>query len=373
MSSQTIERKDHHLDLCASSPVEVVRPGALFDEVSLIHEALPEMSAADVDLGCEFLGRRLRCPLMFTAITGGTARGKALNLALARQAQKRGMAIGVGSQRAMAERVEVEDTFQLREVAPDALIVGNIGLWQARSLGVDGVRRLADRIGADAMAIHLNVAQELVQPEGDRDFGGGLKVIGALAAAFGDRLLVKETGCGISPATARRLVEVGVRAIDVAGLGGTSWIKVEHLRAGGTESEPGCFGTSTTGELFAEWGIPTAPAIAALARSLGGRARLLASGGIRDGLMAAKALALGADVVGLALPLLRAWVAGGEEKGGQEALDRALDAFVAGLVAAMVLTGSRSVRALRNVPWVGGPNFDRWVGRLCQGEVPRPG
>ncbi|MBR2978524.1 MAG: type 2 isopentenyl-diphosphate Delta-isomerase [Myxococcaceae bacterium] len=363
MSSQTIERKDHHLDLCAGSPVEVVRPGALFDEVSLIHEALPEMSAADVDLSCEFLGRRLRCPLMFTAITGGTARGKALNLALAHQAQKRGMAIGVGSQRAMAERVEVEDTFQLREVAPDALIVGNIGLWQARSLGVDGVRRLADRIGADAMAVHLNVAQEMVQPEGDRDFGGGLKVIGALAAAFGDGLLVKETGCGISPATARRLVEVGVRAIDVAGLGGTSWIKVEHLRAG----------ASTTGALFAEWGIPTAPAIAALARTIGGQARLVASGGIRDGLMAAKALALGADVVGLALPLLKAWVAGGEANGGEEALDRALDAFVAGLVSAMVLTGSRTVRSLGEVPWVGGPTFERWVERLCLGAAPRPG
>lgn len=358
MSSQTIERKDHHLDLCARAPIEAAAPGTLFDEVTLIHEALPELSAGDLDTSSSFLGTRLSAPIMFTAITGGTARGQALNLALARQAERRGLAIGLGSQRAMAERVEAEETFRVRGMAPNALVVGNVGLWQARALGVDGVRHLADRIGADAMAVHLNVAQELIQPEGDRDFSGGLKVIGALARAFGDRLLVKETGCGISSATARRLVEAGVRTIDVAGQGGTSWIKVEALRAASADARE----TQALGELFAGWGIPTAPAVAALARDLGDRASIVASGGVRDGLMAAKALALGADVVGLALPLLRAW-----DVGGEDAIDACLEELLAGLRMTMILTGARTVGDLRRVPRIESRAFERWVDGLRLG------
>lgn len=359
MSSQTIERKDHHLDLCARAPIESDVPGTLFDQVTLIHEALPEMSAGDLDTGCTFLGRRLACPIMFTAITGGTARGHELNLALARQAERRGLAIGVGSQRAMVERPEVEASFQLRAAAPSVPIVGNLGLWQARSMGVDAVCRLVERIDADAIAIHLNVAQELVQPEGDRDFSQGLKAIGALARALGPRLIVKETGCGISPSTARRLVEAGVQAIDVAGVGGTSWIKVEALRAGAARA----LLPASLGDLFAGWGIPTAPAIAALAQAVGGRAALIASGGVRDGLMAAKALALGADVVGVALPLLRAWASG-----GAAALDARVEELIAGLRLAMVLTGARTARDLRRVPRIQSEAFARWVEGLLRSE-----
>lgn len=359
MSSQTIERKDHHLDLCAREPIEADAPGPLFDQMTLIHEALPELSLAELDMGCDFLGHRLRCPLMFTAITGGTARGRELNLALARQAEQRGLAIGVGSQRAMVERPEVDDSFQLRAVAPSIPIVGNIGLWQARTMGVDGVCRLADQIEADAIAIHLNVAQELIQPEGDRDFSEGLKAIGDLARALGPRLIVKETGCGISPSTAERLLEAGVQAMDVAGRGGTSWVKVEALRArtSGSLSQQ----VPALGDLFADWGIPTAPAVAALAQTVEGRALLIASGGVRDGLMAAKALALGADVVGLALPLLRAWDAGGEA-----ALDGCVEEIVAGLRLSMVLTGARTARDLRRVPRIQSQTFERWLEGLRQ-------
>ena len=323
--------------------------------MTLVHEALPDCSEPDLDTRREFLGRTLRCPLMFTAITGGTARGREFNLALARAAERHGLAIGLGSQRAMAERPEVAASFQLRDAAPNAAIVGNIGLWQARALGVDGVRRLADAIGADAIAVHLNVAQELIQPEGDRDFSGGLAAIEALARGLGARLVVKETGCGISPSTARRLVEAGVETIDLAGLGGTSWIKVEALRA------PGCRRTQHLGELFAGWGIPTAPGIAALAEALGNRATLIASGGLRDGLAIAKAIALGADVAGVALPLLKAF-----EAGGAAALDACVDELIAGLRLAMVLTGARTLAALRAVPRIEGEAFARWRAGLLK-------
>ena len=356
MSQTTIQRKDHHLDLCAQEDVEARFPGALFEDVSLIHEALPEFSAADVDLSCGFLGRRLKAPVMFTAITGGTERGGELNRALARAAQRHGLALGVGSQRAMAEHPEAVPSFCLRREAPDAVIVGNIGLWQARTLGPEGVRRLMDSIDADAVAIHLNVAQELIQPEGDRDFSGGLKVIEALVRQLGQaRVLIKETGCGISPATAQRLASAGVRAIDIAGTGGTSWIKVEGLR-----SAPDGMARHL-GALLDGWGIPTAPAVSALRASLGRNMVLVASGGVRSGLDVAKSIALGADLAGTALPCLRAW-----DRGGGKALESFVEELLEGLRLGMLLTGCRTLEELRRVPVVEGEAFGRWKTALMK-------
>ena len=202
----------------------------------------------------------------------------------------------------MAEKPELGSTFQVRQVAPTVPLLGNIGLYQAVQIGVDGVRRLADAIGADGMALHLNAGQELTQPEGDRDFRGGYTIVEALVKAFGARLLVKETGCGIGPEVARRLVELGVRNVDVSGLGGTSWVRVEQLRASGIQAE--------VGAEFSSWGIPTAAAIASVRRAVGPEPRLVASGGLRTGLDAAKVIALGANVAGMALPLFRAQQAG---------------------------------------------------------------
>jgi isopentenyl-diphosphate delta-isomerase len=233
-------------------------------------------------------------------------------------------------------RPEVAETYAVRPVAPEVALVGNIGLGQVISLGVDAVRALADAIGADGMAVHLNVAQELAQREGDRAFRGGLKAIEALARAFGPRLLVKETGCGIGPDLCARLVEHGVRNIDVSGAGGTSWVQVELLRGGRAAAAP-----------YAPWGIPTAAAIGAAYRRVGGRCTLVASGGIRDGLHAAKALALGADLVGIALPAFRA-----QWNGGDDEADGVIGAMIEGLRIGMILTGSRTVAELRAAPRV---------------------
>jgi isopentenyl-diphosphate delta-isomerase len=347
----TARRKDAHLDLCASAEVEPRENSALFDCVHLVHCAMPEMSVADVSLKAELWGKTLQFPLMVTGMTGGTDRAEAVNRDLASLAEKYGLGFGVGSQRAMAEDASCAKSFQVRAQAPTALLVGNIGLRQAAAMGKDGVRRLRDAIGADGMALHLNVGQELTQPEGDRDFQDGYATVKALVAALEGRLLVKETGCGISPEVARRLFEMGVRAVDVSGLGGTSWVKVEQLRAQGVAAQ--------VGAEFSGWGIPTAAAVASVRKAVGPSVRVVASGGVRTGLDVAKCLALGADLAGMALPLFRA-----QQEGGLDGAERALQAVLQGLTKAMVLTGSRTPQALQKAPKVITQELQTWLQSL---------
>lgn len=284
-------------------------------------------------------------------MTGGTARAAEVNRALAEAAEAFGVAFGVGSQRPMLENEAAVTSYAVRDVAPNTVLVGNLGLWQAVTLGPDRVRSLMDAIGADGIAIHLNVGQEMTQPEGDRAFSGGYRTLESLAQALGPRLLVKETGCGLSPAVAVRLVDLGVRTLDVSGLGGTSWVRVEQLRASGPLAE--------VGAAFSGWGIPTAAAIASVRRAVGPDVTLIASGGIRDGLDAAKALALGADLVGLALPLFRA-----QQKGGVRGVMDAMNVLAKGLQHALVLTGTRRASDLRARPRVLTGELKDWLSAL---------
>jgi isopentenyl-diphosphate delta-isomerase len=325
----TAKRKDSHLDLCATGDVEPKENSTLLECVSLVHCAMPEMAVSDVDLTTSFLGKRLRYPLLVTGMTGGTDRAGAVNRDLALLAERHGLAFGLGSQRAMAEDASRAASFQVRHVAPTVALLGNIGLYQAVQLGVDGARRLVDAIGADGLALHLNAGQELTQPEGDRDFRDGYRVVEALVRALGDRLLVKETGCGIGPDVARRLASLGVRNLDVSGLGGTSWVRVEQLRASGVQA------------------------------ALGPDTRLVASGGIRTGLEVAKVLALGADLAGMALPLFRA-----QQTGGIDGAEAVLGVILAGLRQALVLTGSRSCADLRQRPRVVTGELKDWLAAL---------
>ena len=348
----TARRKDAHLELCATQEVEPLGNKTLFDCVHLIHCAMPEMALEEADLSCQWFGKKLKAPLLITGMTGGTERALAVNQSLARIAQAHGIALGLGSQRAMGERDELTSTFAVRDVAPTALIIGNIGLRQAAELGMDKVRHLIDAIEADALALHLNPAQELAQPEGDRDFKGGYKLVEALAKAFEGRLLVKETGCGIAPHIARRLVSLGVQAIDVSGLGGTSWIRVEQLRHSEATEE----GLPPE---FATWGIPTAAAVASVRKALGPRTHLTASGGIRNGLEVAKALALGADMAGMALPFFKALSSGGEA-----AADALLQRVVRTLKQTLLLCGARNCEELRQKPKVVEQPLRGWLKQL---------
>jgi isopentenyl-diphosphate Delta-isomerase len=342
-------RKADHLVVAASGEADFVRP-TLLEEVHLVHQALPELDTGAIDLGIELVGRRLRAPLVVTGMTGGTDEAGAINRDLARAAEHAGVAFGVGSQRAMAEHPELEATFQVRDAAPGVVLIGNVGVVQARALGVARVAELARRLGADAMAVHLNPAQEMIQERGDRDFRGGVETIARLVDGLPVPVIVKETGCGLSPAVAARLRGLGVAAVDVAGAGGTSWTAVEARRA--PEGSPArALGT----ELW-DWGIPTAVTTAACAAA---GLVVVASGGMRSGLDVARALALGARAGGMAAPVLRAWRAGGEA-GARDLLDR----VIASIRAVCLLAACATPAALARAPRHLGPELRAWLADL---------
>ncbi len=337
-------RKDSHLQLCAERDVEH-RRSTMLEQVHLLHDSLPELALSDVDLSVEYFGRRLQAPIVISGMSGGTDNGRELNRAMATAAQKFGLAMGVGSQRAMLVCPEAIDTFRVREVAPDILLFANLGFVQARDAGVKRVAELVEAIRADAICIHLNPAQELVQDEGDRDFRGCLDAIAELVDELHVPTIVKETGCGLSPATLARLAAIGVEWVDTAGAGGTTWTGIEGMRGGARQQ--------SLGEALHEWGIPTAASVA-YARRAG--FRVIASGGIRTGLDAVRAIALGADAAGLALPFLRAYAAGGTA----EVLNAAAS-LVESIRSIAMLVGAPSVEALRAAPRVLGPELRAWL------------
>lgn len=341
-------RKEEQLALAARAEVEAPGTDALFDEVCLVHEALPELALDQLDLSVEILGKRLRTPLFVTAMTGGTEEARAINRAVATAAEAIGAAIGVGSMRALLGDPALAPTFHVRDVAPTTLLLANLGAWQLAEIGVDGAARLCEAIDADALAVHLNVAQELAQPEGDRDFRGALASIERLCRKLPLPVLAKETGCGLSRSTARRLVDAGVAALDVAGAGGTSWPAVESLRTQG----------QGVGGPLSSWGIPTAASVAACA-GLG--VPVIATGGVRSGVDAAKAIALGATAAGLARPLLLA-----ARDGGALAATARLRSLDETLRAAALLSGARTVAELRRAPRVIGPRLERFLAALLR-------
>ena len=339
------ERKRSHLALCASEDVEH-HSKTLLDEVHLFHDALPELSIAEIELGTELLGRKLEAPILISGMSGGTEEAGQLNRALAAAAQKLGLGMGVGSQRAMLLDPSAAESFRVRDVAPDILLLANLGAVQARDAGPDRVAALVEAIGADALCIHLNAAQELVQDEGDRDFRGCGAAIQQLVAELPVPLVVKETGCGLGPRALTRLRDSGVRWVDVAGAGGTSWTGVEALRGSARQR--------ALGLELREWGIPTAAAIAYAVRS---GLRVIASGGIRGPRDAAGALALGAEAVALALPFLRAY-----KEGGASGVIAAAERLIESLRVVTLLTGSRRASELKRAARTIGSELRLWIG-----------
>lgn len=326
-------RKSQHLDLAVNEEVEPSGSDSLLRCVRLLHNALPELRLSEVDVSTMLCGVWLKAPLMIVGMTGGTERARRINQDLGRLAEEEGIAFGVGSMRIVLREPSQIATFDVRPARPP-LLFANLGAQQLVETP-DAPERLIELLRADGICIHLNPAQELVQADGDRDFRGCLDAIGALANRLGEKLLVKETGCGISQAVARMLRDRGVRAIDVSGAGGTSWTRVEELRAATPEAR-------ALGTLLADWGIPTAAAIAVCARAVGPEVELVASGGVRTGLDVARAISLGATVAGFALPMLRA-----HQQGGIEAARGELRACVAALKAACLLCGAKDLAALR--------------------------
>lgn len=298
MSEPSItDRKDQHLDVVLAGGGRHARDAG-FDAVRFVHEALPDLDHGKIDLGIDFLGRRLQAPLLISSMTGGPARAEAINAHLAEAAQALGIALAVGSQRAALEGGGGGGLNQsLRDRAPDTPILANIGAAQlTRGFGVDEARRIIDMIGADALIVHLNPLQEACQPEGDRDWWGVGAALEALIRKLGVPVIVKETGAGISAATAPRLFAMGVAGVDVAGAGGANWGLIEGERATGQADKAHALA-------FADWGIPTARAIETV-REACPDSLIIGSGGVRDGVDAAKAIRLGADLVGQAAGVL---------------------------------------------------------------------
>lgn len=347
------DRKTDHLALCAEEDVGFRARTTLLEQVRLVHDALPEMSLSDVDTSVRLLGKTLRAPLVIAAMTGGTDEAGRINRELAAIAEERGYGFGLGSQRAMHVRPGTGSTYRVRQAAPTTLVLGNVGVVQARAMTTSELRVLVDEVGADALCVHLNPAMELVQPGGDRDFSGGLDTIARLVRDLGVPVVVKETGCGMSPAVGRRLREVGVRHVDVSGAGGTSWVGVETKRAeaAGDERARGL------GDSLWDWGVPTAASVALLSPM--GFDTVVATGGVGTGLDVARALALGASAAGIARPVLRAL-----SSGGRPAAIALLDGVEAELRSAMLLTGSRDVAALRRAPRVVVGELAAWIAQL---------
>jgi isopentenyl-diphosphate delta-isomerase len=334
----TEQRKKDHLKICLEEDVET--KDTSFDEINLIHNSLPDIDFKEVDTSTVFFGKEFSMPLFIDAITGGTPEAKKINRDLAEVAEKKKIAFALGSQRAMIENPKLKDTYYVRDVAPHALVIGNIGITQLKKFKVEQIEKALKSIKADALAVHINPSQEIFQKEGDLDFRNVASDLNHLCSELTYPVIGKEVGGGISREVAIMLKQVGVKAINVVGYGGTNWIVVEGLRC------------DKDFEAFKNWGIPTP--ISILEAKVG--LPIIASGGIRNGLDIAKSIALGADLCGMALPFLRIL-----KKEGKKGVESFIDKLQMELKTAMFLTGSEKIGNLKEAKYVLTGKVKDWV------------
>jgi isopentenyl-diphosphate Delta-isomerase len=286
-------RKRRHIDVCLSEAVDYQTVTTGLERYRLPYNALTQTNLGNVDLATDFLGARLRAPVLIGSMTGGAELSGTINRNLAVAAQQLGIGMMLGSQRIMLDNDSASTSFSVRDVAPDVLLIGNIGLAQLDELMVPDLVKALDHVGANALAVHTNPLQEAMQHEGDTDFSGSVARLRDIARSIDYPVILKEVGHGIGAAAAAELVDCPIAAVDVAGAGGTSWARVEQYVRYGEIRYPA----------LAEWGIPTAEAVLEVRHTLPD-VSIVASGGIRTGMDAAKALAMGADAVAVARPLL---------------------------------------------------------------------
>ncbi len=348
MPTEISSRKKDHVDLCVSERVTFRQKTSGLERISLIHNALPELNFEDVRTGITFLEKQVSMPLMVSCMTGGYADAERINRELAEVCAEINIPMGVGSQRQALERSDFHESFRVvRKVAPNIPITANIGGAEVAKPEVrTQLHRIVEMIEADALTVHLNPLQELMQPEGSPRFKGVLAGIEDLSKTLGVPIIVKEVGAGISSGVAVALMGAGVRIIDVAGAGGTSWAGVEILRSEGKAPE------DRYKEVFWDWGLTTVECLQMLTevkkfhKGLKNEVTIIASGGINSGLDVAKTLVLGAALAAAARPFLQTLI---EE--GQPALAAMMRGWHYQLRAAMFLTGAQTINQLRQTPY----------------------
>lgn len=330
------QRKKDGIEIPLQKDVQARTTSTYLEYVKLVHNALPELDYDDIDLSTTFLGHKFSAPIIIDSMTGGTDEATMINGRLGELAEKYGFGMGLGSQRAGLKSEELAATYSIaRKNAPNAFLIANIGGAQlAKGLSIDDARKIVKMIKANALVVHLNPLQELVQPEGEPKYKGVLAKISELVRSMDVPVIVKEVGAGISKEVAIKLEMARVSAINVAGAGGTSWAGVEKLRADMVKDRK----KARLGEMFWDWGIPTAASLIEARKAV--KVPLVASGGLRNGLEVAKCVALGASMAAMAYPFLKAAAQ------SREALFGFADSVLEELRSAMFLTGSANVRAL---------------------------
>jgi isopentenyl-diphosphate delta-isomerase len=336
------KRKKEGIEIPLTKNVQGKRNSTYLEYVKLFHNALPEIDYDQIDLSIKFLNRSFSAPLIIDSMTGGTDEAFLINKRLAQIAERYGLGMGLGSQRAGLKSDKLVESYSIaRKTAPNAFLIANIGAAQlSDGLSNSDVLRIIKMIDANALAIHLNPLQELIQPEGEPRFKGILKRISDLASKIEIPIIVKEVGSGISEDVAIRLEKAGISSINVAGSGGTSWAGIEKLRADRHNE----YIKSQLGNLFWDWGIPTALSILLVTRSV--KLPVIASGGLRNGLEIAKCLILGADVCAMAFPFLR------RAAQSEEELEKFTQLILAEIRATMFLIGAKDIDSLRNTRYI---------------------
>lgn len=344
-------RKIDHLDICMEENVQARRVTTGFEDITLVHRALPEIDHGKINLTTQFLNHKFSAPIIVEALTGGVEKAIKINAAIAVAVEKLGLGMMVGSQRAAIEDSKLEKTFSIaREKAPNAFLIANLGGPQlAHGYGSKEARKAIEMIEADALAVHLNPLQETVQPEGETSYKGLVDKIRQITKALEVPVIVKETGAGISAEDAKKLEAAGVAAIDVAGVGGTSWAAVEYHRA----KRQGDQFHQALGETFWDWGIPTGASLIETKQSVG--TPVIASGGVRSGIDVAKAIVLGASLAGMAQPILDPAFHGAAN------VERKLSSIIEELRTAMFLVGADSISKLAKAPAIVTGKMAEWL------------
>ncbi len=331
MSKETKKRKLDHIKVCMEEDVEFDRKTTLLEEV-ILSKTVPDINLEDVDTSTKFLGKKTAAPIFVNSITGGEERAKKINKDIAAACEKLGLGMALGSQRAMLEDESIVHTYDVTKDYNPAFLLGNIGIAQLEEYSIDELEWLVKKIDGNGLFVHINPAQEAVQPEGDTDFHGLLDKLGEISKKVDYPVIVKQVGEGISRDTAQKLSKMDLYGVDVGGAGGSDWTKIEHLRS-----------EDSYGKTFENWGIPTAQSLIEVQEVFPG-GKIMATGGIRNGLDVAKSLALGADVCGMALPVLKA-----QQKNGEEGVRKLLEDIVEELKIAMFLTDCENIDELRSL------------------------